>query len=259
MSEEPSAAYGVQSIRRVISILRVLAAGQEMGVRSVDIAAQAQLKHSTVQRMLRALVEEEMVEQSPETRRYFVGSEAVLLGLARGTPLRIRAVADASLTALCDASGDSVYLTVRTGADSICIDRKIGAHPIQVLSAGIGIRRPLGLGVGGLVLLASESDQEVDRIIERNLLRLAEKGLSRRQLLDRVETTRARGFGYAEVGIVPGTRAVSVPVLSRDGKAVAAISVSTVSSRLSAVRTRELVRIMREHSEHVTKKLVRQA
>ncbi|MGE4241904.1 IclR family transcriptional regulator [Ramlibacter sp.] len=255
MSEEVS---GAQSIRRVISILRVLAAGQETGVRAIDIARQTQLAQPTVQRMLRALVEEQMVEQDPESRRYVIGPEAVLLGLARGAPLRIRTLADAALTSLCHESGDSVYLTVRTGADSICIDRRIGAHPIQVLSAGVGIRRPLGVGAAGLVLLASEDDAEVERIVQRNLPRLAASGLTRRGLLDNIETTRARGFAFKEVGVVPGTRALSVPVPDR-GAVVAAISISTVSARLSTVRSRELLRAMREHADQVTKKLARAA
>ena len=36
-------------------------------------------------------------------------------------------------------AGDTVFLTIRNGFDSICVDRKTGSYPVKVLSIEVGI------------------------------------------------------------------------------------------------------------------------
>lgn len=246
---------GTQSIRRVATILRILAAGQDIGVRVTDIAEQAELNRSTVHRMLRALVEEDLAEQVAATRRYVLGREATLLGLARRSVFRIRAVADPYLHSLCLKSGDSVFLTIRSGADSICVDRKTGTHPIQLLSVEIGVRRPLGVGVGGLVLLAFLPEAESGQFLRKNEARLAAHGISRHVIDDRIAVARKKGYAYTDVGVLRGTRAVSLPVLNTDGRAIAAVTVSSMAARLTPARVLDVVNLMRAQVEGIARSL----
>jgi DNA-binding IclR family transcriptional regulator len=44
---------------------------------------------------------------------------------------------------------------VRTGNDTLCVDRRIGSYPIQVLSIEVGARRPLGVSSAGVAILAA--------------------------------------------------------------------------------------------------------
>jgi DNA-binding IclR family transcriptional regulator len=249
MEEAIAAAVpGAQSIRRAITVLRILAAAQESGVRASQVAVECQLNRSTVHRILAVLVQEGLAEQHPRTRRYTVGREVTLLGLARSSMFPIRATAERFLRNISERCGDSVFLTIRAGLDSICVDRRTGSYPIQVLSVAIGARRPLGVGVGGLVLLASLPDKEVSTILRENAKRLAIHRLPRERLVERVERARAMGYAYTDAGVAPGTRAVAVGVRDAKGRCVAAISISTVSARLSAARARDLVMLMREQS-----------
>ena len=145
---------GAQSIRRAMAVLRILAVGQEHGVRLTDIVEETGLNRPTVHRILRVLLEEGAVEQDPQTRKYLIGQEVSLLALARTARTPVRAVAEPYLHHIAEKAGDTVFLTIRSGFDSICVDRRTGNYPVKVLSIEIGARRPLGLGVGGLVLLA---------------------------------------------------------------------------------------------------------
>jgi DNA-binding IclR family transcriptional regulator len=63
------------------------------------------------------LVEEGAVEQDPP-RRYLIGGEVSLLGLARSTRFPIRAIAEPHLRHLSEVLGDTAFLTIRNGADS---------------------------------------------------------------------------------------------------------------------------------------------
>ena len=185
---------GAQSIRRAMAVLRILAVGQEHGVRLTDIVEETGLNRPTVHRILRVLLEEGAVEQDPQTRKYLIGQEVSLLALARTARTPVRAVAEPYLHHIAEKAGDTVFLTIRSGFDSICVDRRTGNYPVKVLSIEIGARRPLGLGVGGLVLLAFLPRAESAAITKANAQRLAHHGLTTTKLTERVRATRAKGY-----------------------------------------------------------------
>ncbi|MBT2327030.1 IclR family transcriptional regulator [Variovorax paradoxus] len=251
----PRPVEGARSIRRALAVLRIVAAGQEQGVRLTDVARGAALNRPTAHRILRVLVEEGAVEQDAATRRYLIGSEVSLLGLARMARFPIRAIAEPHLRHLSETLGDTAFLTIRNGDDSICIDRRPGSFPVKVLSIEVGARRPLGVGVSGLVLLASLPPAEAAQVARRNASRLKAMGVDPAQLLERAAAARAQGYAYAPVGVVPGSRAVAVPVRNAEGQTVAGLAIATITSRLSATRVAEVVKAMTEQAENIGKRL----
>lgn len=246
---------GAQSIRRAVKLLRILAAGQEHGVRLTDAAAEAGLNRPTAHRILRVLSEEGAVEQDPATRRYLVGQEVSLLGLARPGRFPIRALADPYLREICADCGDTVFLSIRSGNDSICVDRKLGAYPVKVLAIEVGARRPLGTAVSGVVLLSQMPPKEALAIARANEARLALHRLSVPKLMERVRVARAKGYAYSEAGVLKGTRALSVPVFDAEGRAIAAISISAVADRLPGTRVASLVTMIRGQAALITRRI----
>ncbi len=140
LSEKSKASDGVQSIRRALAILRILAAGQEHGVRLVDVVTSTGLSQPTAHRILRVLIAEGAAEQNPETRRYVIGNEVSLLGLARVARFPLRAAAEPYLQYLSETLGDTIFLTIANGDDSVCIGRWPGSYPVKVLSIDVGAR-----------------------------------------------------------------------------------------------------------------------
>lgn len=246
---------GAQSVRRAVAVLRILARGQERGARLTDIVDESGLTRATAHRLLRVLVEEGAVEQDAASRRYMIGAEVSLLGLARTARFPVRAVADPYLRHLADAVGDTVFLTIRNGFDSICIDRKTGDYPIKVLALEVGARRPLGVGVAGVVLLAGLEPSEAAEVMHANEQRFGPYGLTGARLAEQVRAARTKGHAYSEKGLVKGSRAVAVPVAAPDGTVVAAISVAAVADRLSAARLPGLVEAMREQGARIEQRL----
>ena len=237
-------------------MLRLLAGGQEMGVRLTDLAATSGLKRATLHRILRVLVEEGAVEQDPQTRHYLIGPEVSLFGLARMGRFPIRGLARPGLEQLCRQLGDTVFLSLRTGTDSICVDRLVGSWPLQVLALEIGARRPLGVGVSGVAMLAAMPEDQSARIIAGNVIRLERYRLDGETLADQVRLARQRGYAYAPNGIVRGTRAVAVAVLDTSGHAIAAISIAGMANRLTAARIPEIVARLHEQTAGLSRLLV---
>ena len=246
---------GVRVIARAFEVLRILALGGERGVRLKDIVTYSGLSRPTVHRILQTLIAEGVGEQDMSTRRYRVGVEISLLGLSRAAPFPVRAAAESHLTALANEMGDTAFLTIRAGWDSVAIDRRTGSYPIKVLAIDVGVRRPLGVGIAGVMLLATLEPTESEYICAMNANRLPSDGPSMETILRRVSSARERGFAYAEAGVMQGTRALSVPVFDADGQAIAAMSVAAIADRLSESELPLLVKTMRTKAALITRRL----
>jgi DNA-binding IclR family transcriptional regulator len=247
-----AAGDGAQSVHRALAVLRLVAMGQETGMRLTDIAELSGLSRPTVHRLLKVLMAETAVEQDAQTRRYLVGPELSLLGVARASRFPIRAIAEPYLRALAGKAGDTVFLSVRHGNDSVCIGRYLGSHQIQVLSINIGARRPLGASVSGVVLLAGMAQVEAKLSLQANARRLLKQKRSTQDVARDVRATRRLGHFYAAQGVMPGTSALAVPVQDAQGRVLAAISIAALAPRLDAARWPVVLATMREHAKLIT-------
>ena len=243
-AQGPAPSAGSQTVQRAFEILRLVAYGQEGGVRLTDIVQSSGLNRPTVHRLLRTLIQENAVEQDPLTRRYRIGSELILLGIARTRCFPLLSMSSTHLLQLAQQVGDTVFLSIRHGNDSICIGRQTGHHPIQVLSIEVGTRRPLGVSVSGVALLATLPREESARITMANERRLALHQLKCEDVLDRIDMARKVGYAYAPIGIMPGTRAVAIPVCSDTGRPLAALTITAMSERLGSARLPQVLEQM---------------
>lgn len=235
---------GSSTVSRAIQILRLAACGQELGVRLTDIVQMSGLNRPTVHRILKTLVKEGAIEQDAFSRRYRIGPEVTLLGIARTRRFPLMAVANTGLAQLASSVGDTAFISIRHGDDSICIGRQTGHHPIQVLSIDVGARRPLGVGVSGVALLSCLSQDEASQIAQLNERRLQFHGLTPESLMERVAEAHAVGYAYANIGVMAGTRAVSVPVSSTTGEPLAALTITAMADRLTPQRLPAVVQLM---------------
>jgi len=248
---EASKASSSQTVARAIQLLRLVACGQELGMRLTDIVQMSGLNRPTAHRILKTLLAEGAVEQDALSRRYRIGPEINLLGIARTRRFPLMSVAGTSLAQLAQSVGDTAFLSIRHGLDSICIGRQTGHHPIQVLSIDVGARRPLGIGVSGVALLACLQEDEAALVTQTNNKRLAFHGLTVDALMERVTQAREIGYAYTSAGVMSRTRAVAVPVLSDTGEPLAALTITAMAERLTAERLPSVVQIMQGQAQSI--------
>ncbi|NKJ49237.1 hypothetical protein CIC12_21375 [Burkholderia sp. SG-MS1] len=245
----------VRVISRTFQVLRILALGGEHGVRITDVVAYSGLSHPTVHRILQTLIAEGVGEQDPATRRYRVGPEISLLGLSRPAHFPVRTAADPYLTELANELGDTTFLTIRAGWDSVAIDRKTGSYPIKVLAIDVGMRRPLGVSIAGVMLLATLPPEEADHICNMNAGRLPAEAPPMETIRARIDAARRDGYAYSDDGVLKGTRALSIPVFDADGEAIAVIAVAAMAERLAEPELPRIVKAMRSKAALITKRL----
>jgi DNA-binding IclR family transcriptional regulator len=243
---------GTQSITRAVSLLREIAAHNFAGSRLVDLAAHTDLKAATAHRILASLVREGLVMHRRGSRQYFLGPLAYELGLASSMHFNLKEMSAPMLRRLARTTGDTVFLTVRSGADSVVIDRAEGGYPIKVLTQEIGARRPLGSTVGGLALLLELDDEEVEQIVAANTPRLARYGhLSVEVLRRMIGRSRSLGYGLNENDIFEGVTGVGVAIPHGFGRPSAALSVIAISSRWTPERREEVVTLLKESARQL--------
>lgn len=237
---------GTQSIQRAALLVRTVAARSSAGVRLADLAQHARLERSTARRILKCLVAEGFLMQDAATHRYFLGPLVFELGFAVAPQFNIVDICRSALERVAERTGDTVFLVVRSGYDSVCVDRKEGSFPIKTLTLDVGTRRPLGAGAGGLALLMGLSDDAIDEIVSANARRLAAyNGLNVPSLMRLLRRARTLGYALNDIHITPGATSVGLPLRSRFGSPFAAVSVGAISSRMTAKRQREVATILR--------------
>ena len=246
---------GTQSIERALLLMREIAAHNRTGSRLLDLASRTGLQRPTVHRMLKCLALEDMVQQDPDTHRYYLGSMVFELGLTAAPRFNLREICNPSMTRLAEATGDTVFLTQRSGLDSVCVDRQEGTFPIKTFTLEIGMRRPLGVGTGSLAILSALSEEEVKHVIAANTPRLPEYGLTPTSLLAQVKRAQKLGYAVREMPSLAGVRSVGQPLHNQSGVAFAAMSVSAISSRMSEKRVGELAALLKSETRLVEKQL----
>ena len=250
---------GTQSIQRVVMILRELAARNREGVRLADLVSSLDLEQPTVHRMLKSLVAESLATQDPVSKRYYLGQAIYELGLAASQRFDLRAQCEPILSSLAAQTRDTTFLTVRSGDESVCLDRREGDSPIKVFTLATGDRRPLGVGAGSMALLSAFPEPEIRRVISANSNRLASFGEKRpAALLAQVLEAKERGYSLRDLPGYEGIRAIGMAVLDSKQQPIAALSISTLVARLSGKEFDNRYRLLREHCAAITKSVAAQ-
>ena len=221
-----------------------------------QIAKDIGLTQGTVHRTLQALIAQNVVEQDERSKYYRLSIDFFVLAARAGNPVNLRELCRPMMLRLCASLGDTLFLLARSGFDAVCIDRSEGPFPIRSFTGDIGGRVALGVGQGSLAILAFLPELEREEVIRFNLPRVRELGMFDEVYL-RTEIERVRGLGFAarNTGLLEGMAGVAVPICDRQGRAVAALSVGTISARLNPERLPTVVEMLKREAQSISPKI----
>lgn len=205
----------------------------------------AGLHVATTHRLLGALIRERFVAFDPYSRRYHIGHEFLALGAGtRENHLvnHFRTV----LERIANASEDTVYLSMISNSDAVCLHRVEGRFPIRTLTLDVGARRPLGVGGGSLALLAALPPERIEAMLSINKGRYMHyNDMSASEVRDLVRKTKHQEFAFNDGRVISGVSAVGLPVLGNGGNPIVAISVAAISPRMKPERRREIAALIK--------------
>jgi DNA-binding IclR family transcriptional regulator len=246
-----------QALERALRLIRILAAAGAEGCRLTDLQHQSALTKPTVHRILDTLRREGVVEQIEESRRYRLGQELAALGWsANRTVYDLKDLASEDMTAIAGKTGDTSFLSVRSGSEAVCIDRQTGSYPVKAFTVDVGTRRPLGIGATGVAILAAlDVDEERAAItaISEQLGRFPNATL--RTIKESVAKARVEGFALSDGLMLKGVRGVAVVIRDSGQRPIAAIGVAAIGERIAGKRVDELVRLLKRHANHIEQRI----
>lgn len=224
-------------MRRSAALLRTLTTTPAAGARLTDLAEALSLDRTTVHRLLQTLATERLVEQDPGTKRYHLGLDFFALAAAASNRYDIQDAARAATAKLAESLGDSVFFSLRSHDDFICVEANKGTFPVRILAMDIGARMPLGVGATGIALLAPLPDDEVQELLRQNAPRLLRyQGHSPEHVADAIGRYRVIGFAFDDGQASNGVHAISVPLPDRRGRPLTALTVAASAERMPLQR-----------------------
>jgi len=235
MEQEFQASPGTQVIDRGAQLLAlVLEAEAPRGLG--DLAADAGLPKSTASRLLGALERNGLVEQDG-LRGAFRAGPVMARYAGRGiSARRIVEAAEKPMAALADATGETINVAVASPGGVEHLAQVESRHYLGT-SHWVGRRVPYHCSANGKALLAFAAAGATEGALEA----LTSRTITEPALLA-AELARIRrdGFATAVDELELGLSAVAAPVLDESGRALAALSVSGPTLRLSPRRVAEL-------------------
>lgn len=220
------------TLGKAISLLELVAIA-EKPMRFTDIVEASGQPRGTVHRQLTHLVAEGLIEQSTD-QTYAVGLRLLRFAARAWSGNDLRSVATSHLTALHEATGESVHLGVLHGGEVTYLDKIEGKHALRMHSQ-VGNSSPAyctGVGKAALSLL---SDLEVRTIAANlNFHRFTENTLlDAEALLAEISAIRNTGFGFDRQEHEVGIHCVAAPIKATGRNFQAAVSVTGPAYRIS--------------------------
>lgn len=216
-------------------MLRAIEAGGEEGMRISRVAERTGLGVSTAHRLARTLCDAGLVQQDPVTDRYRLGPALVILGQRAERALgfdRLRPL----LVELVEATGESANFGILDGDEVVVVVAVPSPQPLRY-ELEPGTRVPAHTSAMGKALLAHQPDPEAAVRALGELTRHTDRTITdHAALLAHLAEIRERGWSVNDGERDPGVRAVGAPVLSADGRAVAAIGLQAPAVRLTDER-----------------------
>lgn len=242
---------GAQTLRRGLSVLRLLTRVGPSGLRMTDICRRLDLNKATAVRLTLTLVDEGFVLRDAQSRRYRLGPESFAVGLAAEPSFALQRLAAPMLRLLAAETGDTVFFSVLHGFESICLSRDEGDFPIRNQLIKPGDRWPLGVGAGSCAMLAAQTDDEIDEVLRFN----AGQRQSRFPLCTdkkiRALITQTRELGYClQPGLViQDSWAIGAAIWDANHRPIASVSIAAIKSRLGMPRASILGNRLIQESE----------
>jgi len=245
---------GNQAVRRAIAVLKAFSDDSpEMGV--TEVSRKVSLHKSTVYRLLSAFEGEGLIAKSLETGKYRLGPELIVLGEQVLRHTDVHRVALPFLRELADRSGETVDLEVLSGGNVVTIEEIAGKHVVAAAGA-IGMPWAAHATSTGKVLLAHQPPEKQRQILSRTLKKFTPRTVTDAKVLARdLIKVREQGYAVSFGELEDHLVAIGIPIRSRNGDAVAAVSLSGPDTRLTPEKLPALVRLGLETCAKISARL----
>ena len=222
-----SGAHFTQSLERGLAVILAFTAGPPQLTLS-EVSRATGLTRAAARRFLLTLRDLGYVRA--DAKHFELTPRVLELGHAYLSGLSLTEVAQPRIEQFAAEAGESSAVAILDGHAIVYLAR-VSAARLGALSVTVGARMPAWATAMGRVLLAQLSPGLLENYLgELELRPLTRQTItSRTRLREEIERARDQGWALVDGELEDGLRSLAVPIRSRNGGVVAAVSVSTAA------------------------------
>jgi IclR family KDG regulon transcriptional repressor len=251
---DPRQPESVAAVLKVFAILQSLADRSETGVS--ELSMRLAMSKATVYRFLQTMRSLGYVRQEADSERYGLTMKVFELGTKALQYPDLIELAKPHMQELSDKTGETIHLGTLIDSEIIYVHKVDSRHVLGMYSK-VGRRAPIHCTAIGKVLLAWQSPQERDHVLQgATFEKFREKTITNKaDFIAELDRTKAQGFGQDREEFDDHIRCVGMPIFDRHNQAVAGLSISFPTFRYDSAREPEIVTMLREASRVISKQL----
>jgi len=245
--------HGSGTVGKALKVLDQIAS-HERPVRFTELLENSDFPKATLYRFVQTLLAEGMLSYDTERQTYSLGVRMVRLAHAAWTQSSLAPIARPYLIALSETIGATIHLAQLDGAHVLYVDKLNADRPIEMFSQAGKVGPAYCTGVGK-VMMAFLSEKELKTILpQQSFHRFTPNTYgTQKELCAELDQIRARGFAFDKEEHEPDIICVALPVLTANDRVIAAISVTSTTSRTNLDDLQKLVPDMRDAAGKIAK------
>jgi DNA-binding IclR family transcriptional regulator len=211
------------------------------------LARQTKIPKSTLLRLLNTLKSHNLIQQNHKSQKYQLGWALIYLGKVASKYYTLPDIVHPLLEQLARKTGETATLVILVDGYATYVDQVISINIIKGVPP-IGSKLGLYCTSAGKVLLSVLSDEELSGFLKTTALeKKTEKTITiPSELMEEIRRVRRQGYAVDDEETEIGGRCVAAPVLDKEGKTVAAISIIGPTSRIRKEDFSRLSVVVRE-------------
>jgi IclR family KDG regulon transcriptional repressor len=243
----------IKSVERALALLKSFDDASPF-LTAHEIAARIRIPRPSVYRFLKTLCEQNFLIEVGDAvqRRYAIGSSVLALAKLAFGQAELRRIAQPIMRLVADKTGESTYLSVRQGAQAICVENIDAQTPLRY-GGRVGNTYPLYAGSPKVILAFLDPDLRDQLVARLELTPITRSTItSRSELSQRLASIRRRGFEISNGEMFPETCAIGAPIFDENNDAIAVLSVGAPRSRITAKNKNQIGRVVIAGARDIT-------
>ncbi|WP_456279227.1 IclR family transcriptional regulator [Bacillus sp. AK128] len=245
----------VKSVSRALDIFHLVSL-KKGGLGVTEIANQMDINKSSVYRILSTLVQYGYVEQDEETGRYKLGYKFLEISTKLLESIDLRTEARPFLQELERETNEVIHLVVYDQGEVVYIEKLDGTQTLRTHSK-VGKRAPMHCTSVGKAILANLPSSIVLDILDRKGLPMhTDKTITDKDVfLQELVKVKQNGYALDQEENENGISCMAVPIFDHLGKAIAAMSISGPTIRMTGERMEHLQGKMKKMGHELSTRL----
>lgn len=245
----------IQSVDRALTILEFIASNNNMyGL--TEIARNLELNKATAYGLLSTLEKHNLIEQNPETKKYYLGIYLAELAMKTEDSLDVRKIARPYMKKLALAYTSSTQLGIESDGEVMYIEVSQYNFALPIVCQ-VNSRLPFYCTGVGKSILAFWTPEQIEVYLKTH--KLASKTpktiVKKSELRKELSLIRERGYAIDDEENQIGVISISAPIFSINGTVIAGISVAIIKATYTEELKNKIVTDLLNYSSKISKEM----